>query len=88
MRSGRGRREMKGNRTGWFGTGVVRKGRRAENGFGWPTARRRRGWKGVGRKMGRFEAMNRNGVGSVADLKKKRMWGTLKNFERTGIGRS
>ncbi len=32
--------------------------------------------------------MNRNGVGSVADLKKKRMWGTLKNFERTGIGRS
>ncbi len=79
---------MKGNRTGWFGVGVVRRGRRAENGFGWPTARGGRGWQGIGWKMGRFEAMNRNGVGSVADLKKKRMWGTLKDFERSGIGRS
>jgi hypothetical protein len=32
--------------------------------------------------------VNRNGVGSVADLKEKRMWGTLKDFERSGIGRS
>jgi hypothetical protein len=86
--SGRGRRKTKGNRTGWFGVGVVRKGRRAENGLGWSTARRGRGWQGVWRKMGRFEAMNRNGVGSVADLKEKRMWGTLKDFERPGIGRS
>jgi hypothetical protein len=38
--------------------------------------------------MGRFEAMNRNGVGSVANLKEEGMWGTLKDFERSGIGRS
>ncbi len=37
--------------------------------------------------MGRLEAMNRNGIGSVADLKEKGMWGTLKDFERPSIGR-
>jgi hypothetical protein len=82
---GPGGRNWRRQECNGFGRVLGRNSGRAENGFWRPAPRRRYGGGRAWRKVGRFKALNRNGIGGGSNLEKEGMWRTFEDFERPRI---
>ena len=71
----------------WGGAGRLLEYRRAGRVSRRPAPCRRLSWNGVRWQIGRLEAVDRDGVGFVADLELESERRTAKHFVGAGIGR-